>query len=83
MKTSSGPVPVAEMNYVYPNPPTPAMGQVAESWSSIQAMLADDGVVSYGLIWLADILRAIVKASVGLRRLGLAVASAEFRADMP
>ncbi|MFI6309890.1 hypothetical protein ACIBEK_07125 [Nocardia fusca] len=58
-------VPIAEMNDVYSDPPALTVGQISESWSNIEVMLADNGIVSYGLIWIADILRAIGNASVG------------------
>jgi hypothetical protein len=58
-------VPVAEMNNVYSDPPALTVGQISESWGNMEAMLADNSPVSYGLIWLADILRAVGKTSAG------------------
>ncbi|MFI6999056.1 hypothetical protein [Nocardia sp. NPDC050175] len=58
-------VPVAEMNNVYSDPPGLTVGQISESWSNVAAMIANEDIVSYGLIWLADVLRAIGKETNG------------------
>ncbi|MGF6883088.1 hypothetical protein ABIA39_002029 [Nocardia sp. GAS34] len=58
-------VPVSEMNNIYSGPPNLTIGQVSESWSNLESMIGEDRVVSYGLIWLADVLRAIGKELSG------------------
>ncbi|MCU1644952.1 MAG: hypothetical protein JWN03_5227 [Nocardia sp.] len=58
-------VPIAEMNAVSEDPPSLTIGQISESWSNIETMLADDYVISYGLVWFADVLRAIAKGVNG------------------
>ncbi|MFF2546203.1 hypothetical protein ACFVUY_27025 [Kitasatospora sp. NPDC058063] len=53
-------VPVASMADVYSGPPELTIGMVSESWSHVEEMIDDeDKVVGYGLVWLADVLRAI------------------------
>ena len=50
---------------VYEAPADLTVGQLSESLSNLQNMLADPtGVTSYGLVWLADILRAAGDAVV-------------------
>lgn len=45
---------------VYSEPRELTIGSVSESWSSLKDMIDhEDRVVGYGLIWLADVLRAI------------------------
>ncbi|MEE1931287.1 hypothetical protein V1J52_24465 [Streptomyces sp. TRM 70351] len=47
--------------YDVPNEPrTITIGQLSESWQHLEDLLADpDRAVSYHLVWLADVLRAI------------------------
>nr|BFD94189.1 hypothetical protein KitaXyl93_55490 [Kitasatospora sp. Xyl93] len=53
-------VPVASMADVYSAPPELTIGMVSESWSQVEAMIDDEEkAVGYGLVWLADVLRAI------------------------
>ncbi len=52
-------VPSPELYDVYATPEL-TVGQLSESWASLQAMDSGEGPsVSYGLVWLADVLRAI------------------------
>ncbi|MDT8912040.1 hypothetical protein [Amycolatopsis sp. PS_44_ISF1] len=42
------------------------VGQLSESWAQLEAMTDDpDRVVGYGLVWLADVLRALGHQSLG------------------
>lgn len=58
-------VPLSETNNVYSDPRALTVGQVSESWSNIESIIADDRIISYGLIWFADVLRAIGKETNG------------------
>ena len=50
----------ADLNNVYKQPSELTVGQVSESWANLVGMLEDDSkVVSYGLVWLSDVLRTI------------------------
>ncbi|MFJ7906048.1 hypothetical protein [Kitasatospora sp. NPDC096204] len=53
-------VPVASMADVYSGPPELTIGMVSESWSQVEEMIDDEEkAIGYGLVWLADVLRAI------------------------
>ena len=53
-------VPTASVNDIYSGPPDLTVGIVSESWGHLEAMIGDETkVVGYGLIWLADVLRAL------------------------
>lgn len=52
-------VPAPGVYNVYSKPDDLTVGQLSECWVSLQQLLADGGDVSYALVWLADILRAI------------------------
>jgi hypothetical protein len=42
------------------------VGRLSESWAQLAAMTDDpDRVVGYGLVWLADVLRALGHQSIG------------------
>ncbi|MEV0111589.1 hypothetical protein AB0H42_35490 [Nocardia sp. NPDC050799] len=58
-------IPVAGAGDVYEHQPELTIGQVAETWNNIESMIDDESIISYGLIWFADILRAIGNASTG------------------
>jgi hypothetical protein len=53
-------IPAATVYNVYSEPQELTIGMLSESWSHLEAM-ADRkaGVVGYGMVWLAEILRAI------------------------
>lgn len=51
---------------VYNEPTEFTIGQVSESWNNLQGMLDDESkALGYGLVWLADVLRAIGDEAVG------------------
>lgn len=44
---------------IYEEPADLTIGMVSESWEQVEAMLREpDRVVGYGLVWLAEVLRA-------------------------
>lgn len=44
---------------VYERPEDLSIGQLSESWDNVRRMVDDDRLLAYGLVWLADVLRAI------------------------
>ena len=40
-------------------PEADLIGQISEDWQFLEGMIADGGMISYGLVWVASILRAI------------------------
>ncbi|MFQ6198070.1 hypothetical protein [Streptomyces sp. NPDC000405] len=55
-------VPGDELYDVLNEPRTTTIGQLSESWQHLENLLADpDQAVGYHLVWLADLLRAIVQ----------------------
>lgn len=53
-------VPVSSMNDIYSEPPELTIGTVSDAWHSLEAMVDNEAnVVGYGLVWLADVIRAI------------------------
>ncbi len=44
---------------VYAQPEGLSIGQLSESWENLRRMVDDDRPLAYGLVWLADVLRAI------------------------
>ena len=53
-------IPAPERYDVYNPPGELTIGQVSESWAALQGMLEQEsGVVGYGLVWLAEVLRAL------------------------
>ncbi|WP_213453180.1 hypothetical protein [Rhizomonospora bruguierae] len=59
-------IPSSERYDVYNEPSELTIGQVSESWANLQGMLEDDSkTLGYGLVWLADVLRAIGDEAVG------------------
>ena len=48
-----------EIFNVYSRPEDLTIGQLSESWESLCRMADDDRPLTYGLVWLADVLRAI------------------------
>lgn len=51
---------------VYSEPRDLTIGQISESWENLSGMLEDESrVLGYGLVWLADVLRAIGDEAVG------------------
>jgi len=53
-------IPKEDLYNVYAEPEEFTIGQVSESWEFLGRLLADpDHMVGYGLVWLADVLRAI------------------------
>ena len=58
-------IPSSQLYNVYEAPADLTVGQLSESVSNLQNMLTDrTRVTSYGLVWLADILRAAGDAVV-------------------
>jgi hypothetical protein len=35
------------------------IGQISEDWQFLESMVADGGMISYGLVWISSILHAI------------------------
>lgn len=59
-------IPSPERYDVYNEPDSLTIGQVSESWANLRGMLEDDSkTLGYGLVWLADVLRAIGDEAVG------------------
>ncbi|MFJ9605143.1 hypothetical protein ACIRS1_02150 [Kitasatospora sp. NPDC101176] len=57
-------VPGGELHEVYAGPPALTIGQLSESWQHLEALLTDpDRAVGHHLVWLADVLRAIGRAT--------------------
>jgi hypothetical protein len=56
-----------EQRYDLDHVPTEhTVGQLSESWAQLAAMADDpDRVVGYGLVWLADVLRALGHQALG------------------
>ena len=53
-------VPVTSMNDIYSDPPELTIGTVSDAWHNVERMIDDEArVVGYGLVWLADVIRAI------------------------
>ncbi|MEU8679632.1 hypothetical protein [Streptomyces sp. NPDC048560] len=53
-------IPADEVYDVYQEPKELTIGMVSESWRNLEAMTGDNPrVVGYGLVWLAEVLRAI------------------------
>lgn len=53
-------IPSDAVHDVYQQPAELTIGQVSESWDNLTGMLKPDpAVVGYGLVWLAEVLRAI------------------------
>ncbi|MFI5709913.1 hypothetical protein [Kribbella sp. NPDC051620] len=53
-------VPPDQIYDVYNQPQDLTIGMLSESWSHLEDMLSNpDRVVGHGLIWLAEVLRAI------------------------
>jgi hypothetical protein len=44
---------------VYAQPEDLSIGQLSESWENLRRMTDEDRSLTYGLEWLADVLRAI------------------------
>jgi hypothetical protein len=52
-------IPAPALYEVHERPSELTIGQLSESWSNVTAMMAGDSpTLSYGLVWLADVLRA-------------------------
>jgi hypothetical protein len=59
-------VPAEARHNVYEQPSTLTIGQLSESWANVVSMTkSDENVLSYGLVWFADIVRAIGEQTVG------------------
>jgi hypothetical protein len=59
-------IPAPERYDVYTEPTEFTIGQVSESWENLKGMLEDESkVLGYGLVWLADVLRAAGDEAVG------------------
>lgn len=59
-------MPAPERYDVYTEPSEFTIGQVSESWENLKVMLEDESkVLGYGLVWLADVLRAVGDEAVG------------------
>jgi len=59
-------IPTPDRYDVYKEPSEFTIGQVSESWENLRGMLEDRSrVLGYGLVWLADVLRAIGDEEVG------------------
>ncbi|MFG1795892.1 hypothetical protein [Nocardia sp. NPDC049149] len=53
-------IPAEELYDVYDVPVNMTIGQLSESWQHLRDSIADpDRVLTYDLVWLADVLRAI------------------------
>lgn len=48
-----------EIFNVYSRPEDLTIGQISEAWASLCLMVDDDRPLTYCLVWLADVLRAI------------------------
>lgn len=58
-------IPADARRDVYTEPQDFTIGQVGESWGNVlSAVNATDASVSYGLVWLADVLREIGERTV-------------------
>jgi hypothetical protein len=49
----------ASLFNVYAHPADLSIGQLSESWANLCRMVDDDRFLTYGLVWLGDLLRAI------------------------
>ena len=59
-------IPAPQRYDAYTEPVELTIGQVSESWANLQAMLEDESqALGYGLVWLADVLRALGDEAVG------------------
>jgi hypothetical protein len=59
-------IPSPELYDVYNKPADLTIGQVTDSWKNLREMLDDESkAVGYGLVWLADVLRAMGDEAVG------------------
>src|SRR4029450_2259796 len=59
-------VPSPAMYEVHTEPNALTIGRVSESWGNLEAMLQDESkLIGYGLVWLADVLRALGDHAVG------------------
>lgn len=59
-------IPPDERYDVYNTPADLTIGQLSDSWEFLKTPLADpDDALTYHLVWLADILRAIGEDNVG------------------
>lgn len=55
-------IPADELYNVYSRPTTMTIGQLSESWQHVEDMLeGKTSVLSYHLIWLSDVLRAMTQ----------------------
>jgi hypothetical protein len=53
-------IPAGAVYNVYADPQELTIGMISESWSHLEAMAdGEKSVVGYGLVWLAEVLRAI------------------------
>jgi hypothetical protein len=53
-------IPAGAVYDVYAEPQELTIGMISESWSHLEAMVDSEiNVVGYGLVWLAEVLRAI------------------------
>jgi hypothetical protein len=53
-------IPAPNVYDVYSEPQELTIGMISESWRNLEAMTGQDArVVGYGLVWLAEVLRAI------------------------
>lgn len=53
-------VPKDDLGNVYESPPQLTIGQVTESLDNLREIVADPAsVISYGLVWLGDVLKAV------------------------
>ncbi|MGW1492732.1 hypothetical protein [Streptomyces sp. NPDC002402] len=53
-------IPAAMAYDVYSEPQELTIGMISESWRNLEAMTENDArVVGYGLVWLAEVLRAV------------------------
>lgn len=59
-------IPSPERYDVYARPGELTIGQVSEAWENLQGMLEDESkVLGYGLVWLAEVLRAAGDEATG------------------
>ncbi|MEO6086701.1 MAG: hypothetical protein ABIQ18_26665 [Umezawaea sp.] len=59
-------VPLESAYDVDAEPADLTIGQVTESWEHVRTMLDDESrTVGYGLVWLADVLRAVGHGTTG------------------
>jgi hypothetical protein len=57
-------IPATARHNVYEQPSELSIGQLGESWANVESAVESGETLSYGLVWLADILREIGERTV-------------------